>query len=434
MGLTHDSTINSARGHDGRWVGDRLGEGGADMSARRVHVGRNSIHDRTKSVIGYELSFRDHSDSSTTLNGGDSATTSVILSTFTDFGLQSLVGDRLAFINMTEHFLTGRLPVPFAPEGTVLEILGDVGNQPELVDGVQGLIDQGYVFALDDFVPATSREALLRLASYVKVDVRRLGAPVLGQRIDVAHACGAQVVAEHVDSAQQLADALALGADFVQGFAVSRPEVVAARQVTPGQAVALQIFGRLADPEIELAEVEELVSLDPALSYRVLNAANSAATGASRTFSSIREAVVMLGLDTLRSWLMLMGLDGMSTVSEDLLSSAAARARTCELLARETGWAKPDSAFTVGLLSCLDWLLSVPLSDVLEHLPVKDDLRLALSDEVGPLGRLIAATRAYEVQDIDTVEALGLDVRDLGQIYLAAVGWSLQTCQSVVGS
>jgi c-di-GMP-related signal transduction protein len=434
MGLTHDSTINSARGHDGRWVGDRLGEGAANMSARRVHVGRNSIHDRARSVIGYELSFRDHGDSSTTLNGDDSATTSVILSTFTDFGLQSLVGDRLAFINMTAHFLTGRLPVPFAPEGTVLEILGGAGNQPELVDGVQGLIDQGYVFALDDFVPAASREALLRLVSYVKVDVRRLGAPVLGQRIDVAHACGAQVVAEHVDSAQQLADALALGADFVQGFAVSRPEVVAARQVTPGQAVALQIFGRLADPEIELAEVEELVSLDPALSYRVLNAANSAATGASRTFSSIREAVVMLGLDTLRSWLMLMGLDGMSSVSEDLLSSAAARARTCELLARETGWAKPDSAFTVGLLSCLDWLLSVPLSDVLEHLPVKDDLRLALSDEVGPLGRLIAATRAYEVQDIDTVEALGLDVRDLGQIYLAAVGWSLQTCQSVVGS
>jgi EAL and modified HD-GYP domain-containing signal transduction protein len=404
------------------------------VTAKRVHVGRSSIHDRDRAVIGYELSFRDHADESTTLDDHDSSTTSVILSTFTDFGLQSLVGPRLAFINMTSPFLTGRLPIPFAPDGTVLEVLSELGGHSGLVEGVRGLLDQGYQFALDEYVPEPSREELLKLAKYVMIDVRRLRSPVLGQRIDVAHAFDCLVVAGHVDSAQHLEDALRLGADYVQGFAVSRPEVVAARQVTPGQAVALQIFGRLADPDIDLAEIEELVSLDPALSYRVLNAANSAAAGASRTFSSIREAVVMLGLNTLKSWLLLMGLNGMSTVSEELLSSAAARARTCELLAIETGWAAPDSAFTVGLLSCLDWLLGVPLNEVIEHLPVTEELRLALSDEVGPLGRLISATRAYEVQDIETVESMALNVRDLGQIYLAAIGWSLQTCHSVVGS
>ena len=84
-----------------------------DLSAPLVHVGRQGIYDQTGDVVAYELSFRDAADAPRATSRGPYATSRVIISAFTDFGLEQLVGSKACFINVTREFLVGELPVPF---------------------------------------------------------------------------------------------------------------------------------------------------------------------------------------------------------------------------------------------------------------------------------------------------------------------------------
>lgn len=102
---------------------------------------------------GHELLFR--ADPGATTAGtrlagaeGDRATTTVVLNTFTAFGLEQLVGDGLAFVNLTRPFIVGDLPVPFSSQVAVLELLESVVIDDEVAAGVRGLVAAGFAVAL----------------------------------------------------------------------------------------------------------------------------------------------------------------------------------------------------------------------------------------------------------------------------------------------
>jgi EAL and modified HD-GYP domain-containing signal transduction protein len=63
-------------------------------------------------------------------------------------------------------------------------------------------------------------------------------------------------------------------------------------------------------PEASIVEVEDLVKRDPSLTYRVLQCVNSAAFGVRRELQSIRQALVLLGLDQVRKWASVWALAG----------------------------------------------------------------------------------------------------------------------------
>ncbi|MGE5763116.1 MAG: hypothetical protein ACM3ZF_04285, partial [Mycobacterium leprae] len=67
-------------------------------------------------------------------------------------------------------------------------------------------------------------------------------------------------------------------------------------------------------------------------------------------------------------------------------------------------------------------------------LPLEQELEDALLRHTGPLGQLLAAVGAYERDEPQPRVAPGVDLSDLGNAYLSAVGWSLQTYESVLAS
>ena len=71
-------------------------------------------------------------------------------------GIDSLTNNGLAFVNCTRDALVGKLVTLLPPKTTVLEILETVEPDPELVKACIELREMGYVFALDDFLPAPS--------------------------------------------------------------------------------------------------------------------------------------------------------------------------------------------------------------------------------------------------------------------------------------
>ena len=131
----------------------------------------------------------------------------------------------------------------------------------------------------------------------------------------------------------------------------------AARLPSPPGA-ALRILQLTQQEEWSMVEVAETLASDPALSIRILKYANSALIGVSRDITTVREAVVLLGMRSVR----------MMALSFSLVSKRDARA--CpgfdyeRFWARSLAWAvaarhlavhrnqtRPDEAFAAGLLA-----------------------------------------------------------------------------------
>ncbi|WP_088315929.1 EAL and HDOD domain-containing protein [Kineosporia sp. R_H_3] len=404
---------------------------GAPLPTAAVHVGRQPIFDETGALYGYELLFRDTAGSTAADGNGDAATTRTILAAFTAFGVSDLLGGRLGFVNLTRSFLVGELPVPFDPGGAVLEVLETVEIDDDVVAGTRRLAEQGYPIALDDFVWSSAAEPLLEIASIVKVDVLGLTWDEVMTTATRSARHGCRLLAERVEDEAMLTRCTEAGFTLFQGYHLGRPQTMTAQTLAPGHAVALQLLARLSDPATTARDVEEMLRSDPALTFRLLQIANSASNGLTRSVSSIRDAVVLVGLQTLRAWLVLITLSGIGG-SADRLGAALTRARTCETVARGSATVRPDVAFTVGLLDGIAQSLGTDGEQLLERLPpLSDELAAALAGGRGPLRTLLDAVHGYETGDLAAVAASGVDPGALAEAYLGALAWTNRTASAV---
>lgn len=273
-----------------------------------AHVGRQPIYDRDGAVVGYELLFRAGSDASDAARADGHATARVLVAAFTalrewlaehaEFGLEELTGGRVAFLNVTREFLTGLLPLPFDDSQAVLEVLRTVEVDDELVAGVTVLVERGFTLALDDYVAGTGRDALLPLVSYVKIDLPGADESTVRDTVELCRRHShLQLVAQRLESADNLRLAFELGFDLFQGHILGRPHVDSTVALTPGRFARLRVLAALTSDDVDLDEVVGMVSQDAGLSLRLLRSTNAAAFGLNRTVSSVREGVVAMGLN-----------------------------------------------------------------------------------------------------------------------------------------
>ena len=94
-----------------------------------VFVARQPIFDRNLHVAGYELLFRGGDAATALVADPEGATASVVLNSFTEIGLERLVGAKPAWVNVSREFVLGGLASSMPPAVVGLEIL-----EAELLD------------------------------------------------------------------------------------------------------------------------------------------------------------------------------------------------------------------------------------------------------------------------------------------------------------
>jgi EAL and modified HD-GYP domain-containing signal transduction protein len=397
-------------------------------SSTLVHVGRQPIYDRNDRVVGYELLFRGSADSTSAAERDAHATSQVIVNAFTEFGLPQLVGDRLCFINMTRDFLVGALPLPFGPDGVVLEVLETIAVDDEVVAGVGRLVKAGYRIALDDFVRGSQHERLIDNASYVKLEAPLVDRPVL---MDVIAQCrerpGISLVAERLETPEEVAEAHRLGFDLFQGYALGRPQVMSAVSLSPSRMSRLELLSILPSVDADLDAVASIVVRDPALSYRVLRATNSVSSGLARKIHSVRHAVLLLGAERLRDWVLLMVLSDVSEADDAQLAEVMTRAKMCQVIAERLGQSG-EGGFTVGLLSGVADLMGLSPQELVRTLPLAPEVTSALdfSNGFSGLGGVLQLVRIYESGDVTGLARLVSAIGDLPREYLTSVRWATE--------
>ncbi|MFN0173470.1 MAG: EAL and HDOD domain-containing protein [Saprospiraceae bacterium] len=136
---------------------------------------------------------------------------------------------------------------------------------------------------------------------------------------------------------------------------------------------------------------------DASISLRVLRCVNSAAFGIRRDVSSIREALVLLGLGPIRKWASVWCLAALSAGrTPELATLALVRARSCERLGEGVPHVAEEELFLVGLCSLLDAMLDRPMAEALRHMALSPAVEHALLGEPTASRYLLDAVIAYE--------------------------------------
>ncbi len=92
--------------------------------------------------------------------------------------------------------------------------------------------------------------------------------------------------------------------------------------------------------------------------------------------------------------------------SEELVFTSLSRANLCELLAPLVGLKERSSElFLMGLFSLLDAFLDQPLPDILEKLPISQDIKNSLVGRQGLMGEVLELVLFYEMGDWNRVFA-----------------------------
>jgi EAL and modified HD-GYP domain-containing signal transduction protein len=403
-------------------VSDRLSE---RNDAVAVFTARQPIYDRRGAITAYELLFRDSNGRSVGRLSSHQETEALAHSIL-DIGLDKLVGSHRAFINTPVELLNDPTILLLPPKRVVLEVLEDVEPTEELFNSLRTLRSKGYTIALDDFVFDGRLDKLLPYCQIVKVEFPAADKSQLKKNVAKLKARGITTLAEKVEERDEQKLCMSCGFDLFQGYFFAKPELVSGSVARAGNSTLAKLIQELQNPGVSIVRIEELLSSDARLTHQLFRITRSAASGGSAGVTSIRSALMTVGTARLTALVGLMMIAEQSNAQSDVLTLGTVRAKLCEELAIQMGFRGGDRHFTVGLLSVLDAVLGMRMTDVIEQMPLADDLREALIDPTGSgeLCKVLRMAKAIESGDWKAVQEVDVHPTVLGDCYMRAIHWS----------
>jgi len=211
--------------------------------------------------------------------------------------------------------------------------------------------------------------------------------------------------------------------DLVQGQFYTQAAETKNKKISPSSQTLLELLVKLQDQEVDPADLAETINQDVTLSYKLLRLINSAFFGLPKEIESIKQAIVMLGQNKIKTWASLLSLSGLDDKPNELRIVAMTRARMTELLAKYYK-GQAETYFAAGLFSTLDALMDKPLASIIERLPLSEELNQALLNRAGATGHALQDVLNYENGDWAAVSQSPIPVEVLVRAYLDAIHWS----------
>lgn len=408
-------------------IGDRA-KGVGEM---KVFVARQPIFDRKGQSVAYELLYRNGNSSNSFPDiDGDEATADVIINSFINIGLEELAQGKRCFINFTESLLKMNLPSYFNPGSIVVEILEDVPITEELIEICAELKKLGYTIALDDFNLQQNYFLLPKLLKYIdiiKVDFLQTQVQKRKQIMNRYKQYGVSFLAEKVETQEEYQLALRDGYDYYQGYFFSKPVVLSSYDIPVYIHGYLQILHELSKTEPDIDKISEQIEQDLSLSYKLLKLMNSPAFRPKNKIKSIKQAIVLLGLNEIKKWIYILSIKNLNfkndPIQEEVIRLSLMRAKLCERLSIKIGRTEPSLYMLTGMFSLVDALLHRNLDDVLNELPLSDEIREALSGVENDIRKVLKWAIEIEKSNWHTQD-LPLSPEEIQECYMEAILWS----------
>jgi len=399
-----------------------------DFLQMDVYMARQPIFDIDNRVYGYELLYRSNGQQNNyTGKSGDESTADVITNAFFGLDIREVIGGGKAFINFTGNLLKRGVPKMISPDIVVVEVLENLMLDEDLIDACQELKERGYTVALDDFEYNNTYSELFQLGDIVKIDFRT-NQKKIEETAYVCRYCNKIMLAEKIETSEEYEYAKRLGCTFTQGYYFARPTILSRDSAVPLTMNFMQIMQLVSQPEPEISDIVEVISRDTAMCQRLLRLINSVYFGVKNRVSSISQALVILGLDYLREWVYLMGMQRITRNDNiEIMRISLVVAKFCRRLATMIPEAQKnaDAFYLMGLLSMLDYCKASELERKLNEFPITDDIKNGLLGRGGIYGdvyRLAVSFERGKWEEVDKFAALyNLDSSAISDMFLKCV-------------
>lgn len=381
-------------------------------------IGRTPVYDRSLNLFAYQL-----------LPCSLPETTGVPLEPFLqqiweNVRLDQLTGGKTGLISLPGPLLEGLTELPMPKDKLIVNVPRQLLSDAVL-DVIKQLDNQGYVLAIST---DCYDETLANKTDYAELwsfDASCSTAE-LQPHLDELHAKGIKVLLRQIETQQQYDKAFDAGFDYFQGRYFERPRLIHGTQMPANKLTALQLIARLQDPKITIEEVEDLVSCDISLSYKLLRLINAAFYGLPKKVDSIRRAVVFFGLNRIKHWATVVLVNAIDYKPRELMITALVRARTCEYIAEQQGNLNSEECYICGLFSLLDAIMDAPMAEILKHMSLTDDINEALVFGGGPLGPVLQTTLSLEQGVCQRLPLETLNLEDTMRAFVGAIEWAEQ--------
>ncbi|MGB1199091.1 MAG: EAL and HDOD domain-containing protein [Thalassotalea sp.] len=402
------------------------------------YAARQPILDQDKNLFAYELLFRDSIDNVFPDIDGDVATSKMVEASQFNVGVSDFTGNKPAFINFTQETIEQGYPTMLTPEEVVVEVLETVKPGKKLLSLIKDLHEKGYTIALDDYEHQNVWGHFFPYINIIKICWRETCqkdmAVIKNAIADFPHI---KLLAEKIETHEEYNQAKELGCELFQGYFFAKPEMVKTKSLSPSQMAMAELLYETSKPELDLVSITSVFQRDVSLSYKLLRYANSPIFRRRSEISTIKQALVTLGAAELKRFL---GLMFATNVNPDkpteLINLAMARAKFCEFTAGEL--TKPldtSTAFLTGLLSMIDAILDESLENILDKLPLAQEIKDTLLTQKGPMAALIKLVVLIEQAQWDktslVMEKLGLDKDKVIKSYNESLAWADEQSQHI---
>ena len=379
-------------------------------------------------TFGYELI-----DSGTSAEkDGKTVSLSEFNRTLDTLGLQDIENDLHYFISYSRNLLSPAVLNNLPKNKFIVQlVIPAKQSKVELkncMNTCSELREHGYRLAISGPSSSAHLTELLSLVDYCKFDLADVNE--VRQKKVIGTNPGTRFIATGVDTHEAFQKAREAGFHMFQGFYFNQPVLgQKTKEISP---LKINYFRLLklsgSGGYMDFREISAIISADVALTYKLLRILNSAAVGL-RNVSSVASAVAYMGEESLKKWIAVLALRGIADDKPlELVRMSLIRARFGELLAPYFLVKRdPQQVFMVGMLSLLHIALEKTREQMLEEIPVSDEIRESLLTKSGIYSDLL---RFYENYEYANWEAVSLFVEEnqleptyVNDAYIASVKW-----------
>ncbi|MBQ8707003.1 MAG: HDOD domain-containing protein [Succinivibrionaceae bacterium] len=395
-------------------------------------VARQPILDAKMRTYAYELLFRQGLSNAFPNISSEKATITLLEEQFLSQPIESLVGDKISFVNFPYSLIIEGIIDSLPPKKVVIEILEDASPNDTLLNSVISLKQRHYTIALDDFTMDPAWDRFLPFIDIIKFDWRLSTRDEIQKYIDDHRPAleNIKLLAEKIETREEFEIAKNMGFKLFQGYFFSKPEVVKSKTLSANQVVVTQLFTETIKENVDYDKIEKILSQDQSLAYKLLSYVNNVRYGTSDPITSFRHAVVFLGKDNMRRFISLVYATCINeNKASELSKMSLVRARFCELIAvKRQNKVDPQDAFMCGLFSLLDAMMDRPFSEIISSMPIRESIKQALIDKKGELAFYIGLVLDYETLNWPRVkirvQKLGIDEQEAIDTFLEATKWA----------
>lgn len=392
------------------------------VTEQSLMIARQPLYNADMGVFGYELLFRSTMVDPKKVTAGE-ATAHVLTTALLSSGLEELVYNRVAVVNVTRAFLEVIPQVQLPPENLMLDIPDNIQVDDALISSLRSLKEMGYSLSAGGF--GSLREPrLLGIVDNFRVDVKRLYVDQLDRLTSfLRRRKHLSLRALKIESLDEYDRYCTRGYNLFQGYFLGSPRVHKVRDLSVNKLAIMDLLAAVHNVDTPIEALEEKIVRDVSLSFRLLKLVNSPFFGVAKEVDSVRRAIVLLGRDEIRKLVSLLALSSVNKQPMAMIEIALFRARTCELLGRRVG-TSPDGFFTVGMFSALDVLMEQPIDRIMSKLPLSKAITTAILSRQGLMGEALACALAMEEAKWTDIRFSELDEKELYGISSEAHHWT----------